>query len=127
MVHMNNIFTMKKIKISVTANDLYQFVMNNQDEDPLVKECFEIIRIVSFLRCMKFAASNQIIWKLIKGGAQKWESIRHEEKMFNYVKVFYSLKNLPVSLNLNLFYSKRSQKRQFMTSKFLVLSTSNKK
>ena len=107
MVHMNNIFTMKKIKISVTANDLYQFVMNNQDEDPLVKECFEITRIVLFLRCMKLAASNQIIWKLIKGGAQKWESIRPKEKMFNVVKVFYSFKNLPVSLNdwmnLNLF------------------------
>ena len=84
----------EKIKISVTANDLYQFVMNNQDEDPLVKECYVITRIVSFLRCMKLAASNQIIWKLIKGGSQKWDSVRHEEKMFNVVKAFYSLKNL---------------------------------
>ena len=61
--------------MSVTADNLVQFVMQNQDQDPLVKKCFQISRTMLSVNSVNLTLPKHIIWKLIEGSPQEGESI----------------------------------------------------
>ena len=53
--------------MSVTADNLVQFVMQNQDQDPLVKKCFQISTRGVHFWCRKVFEGVQIhVFNLIR-------------------------------------------------------------